>query len=211
MKIFPSKHNIKSITESHIDLDLNVPLARVEVDYTKYSIDTKVEPLVSKYIKEPVLINEAFDSPKIKLFNKFEEAVNMDNLLTRVGDKYYYRPKNIITFEPHVFDYIVTIKKKLSYKIGNSYNINVACVDDPDSLTLSKRIASGFSNPSTRNIVPPNISINNNRIDSHTFSDMSASECDVLFIESPDGRYYDNSLKPIKIDKEVFLNNNIIL
>lgn len=211
MKIFPSNHKIKSITESHIDLDLNVPLARVEVDYTKYSIETKVEPLVSKYIKEPVFINECFDSPKIKLFNKFEEAINMDNLLTRVGDKYYYRPKDIISFEPHIFDYIVTIKKKLSYKIGNSYNVNIACVDDPDSLNLSKRIASGFSNPSVRNIVPPNISINNNRIDSHTFSDMSASECDVLFIESPDGKYYDNSLKPIKIDKETFLNNNIIM
>lgn len=211
MKIFPSNHKIKSITDRHIDLDLNVPLARVEVDYTKYSIETTVAPLMSKEIKEPVLINEAFNSPKIKLFNKFNEAINMDNLLTRVGDKYYYRPKNIISFQPHIFDYEVTIKRKLSYKIGNSYNVNVACVDDPDSLDLSRRIASGFSNPSTRNIVPPNISINNNRIDSHAFSDMSAAECDVLFIESPDGRYYDNSIKPIKIDKESFLNNNIAI
>lgn len=211
MKIFPSNHKIKSITDRHIDLDLNVPLARIEVDYTKYSIETKIEPLMSKDIKEPVLLNEAFDSPKVKLFNKFNEAINMDNLLTRVGDKYYYRPKDIITFEPHVFDYEVTIKRKLSYKIGNSYNVNVACVDDPDSLDLSKRIASGFSNPSTRNIVPPNISINNNRIDSHAFSDMSATDCDVLFIESPDGKYYDNSIKPIKIDKESFLNNNIAI
>lgn len=211
MKIFPSRHRIKSITDSHVDLDLNIPLARIEVDYTKYSIDTKIEPPFSRDIKEPVVLNEAFDSPKVKFFNKFNEAVDMDNLLTRIGDKYYYKPKNIISFKPHNFYYDVTIKKKLTYKIGNSYNINIACVDDPDSLDLSKRIAAGFSNPGIRNIVPPNISINNDRIDSQAFTDMSAKDCDVLFIESPDGRYYDNSLKPIKIDKETFLDNNIAI
>ena len=36
MKIFPSTHKIKSITESHVDLDLNVPLAYIELDYSKY-------------------------------------------------------------------------------------------------------------------------------------------------------------------------------
>lgn len=211
MKIFPSTHKIKSVTESHIDLDLNIPLARLEVDYSKYSIDKEVEEIASKDIKEEVMLNEAFDSPNVKFFNTFGEAVNMDNLLTRVGDKYYYRPKDIVTFKPQEFEYNVTIKKKLNYKISNSYNINIACVDDPDSLDLSRRIASGFSNPSVRNITPPNISINNNRIDSHTFSDMNIEKCDVLFIESPDGKYYDNSIKPILIDKEIFLNNNIIL
>lgn len=211
MKIFPSTHKIKSVTDSHVDLDLNIPLAYIELDYSKYNIQKSMENIVAKDIKTEVLLNQKFDSANIKLFNKFNEAVDMDNLLTRVGDSYYYRPKDIITFKPQRFNYDVTIKRKLNYKISNSYNINVACIDDPDSLDLSQRIASGFSNPGAREIVPPNISINNNRIDSHAFSDMNSNDCDVLIIESPNGKHYDDSSKPILIDKEPFLNNNIAI
>lgn len=211
MKIFPSTHNIKSIIDSHVDLDLNIPLAYIELDYTKYDIQKKMEDIISKEIKEEVLLNQKFDNANIKLFNKFNEAVNMDNLLTRVGDSYYYRPKDIITFKPQYFNYNATIKRKLEYKISNTYNINIACIDDPDSLDLSQRIASGFSNPSSREITPPNISINKNRIDAQAFSDMSGEDCDVVIIESPDGKYYDDSLDPILIDKEEFLNKNMTI
>lgn len=208
MKIFPSTHKIKSVTDSHIDLDLNVPLARIELDYSKYAIDKKMYDIANTDIKREVLVNEEFNSPSIKLFNKYNEAVDMDNLLTRVGTKYYYRPKDMILFEPQKFIYNATIKRNIQYKIANKYNINIACIDDPDSLDLSKRIAIGFSNPASREIVPPNISINNNRIDAQAFSDMSIKDCDVLFIESPDGKNYDDNLKPVPIEKDIFLNNN---
>lgn len=208
MKIFPSTHKIKSVTESHVDLDLNVPLAYIELDYSKYKIDKVMKDIANTDVKTEVLVNQEFSSPSVKLFNKFSESVNMDNLLTRVGDKYYYRPKDMISFEPQRFNYTATIKTNIAYKIANRYNINVACVDDVDSLDLSKRIAAGFSNPSAREIVPPNISINNNRLDAYTFTDMSITDCDVLFIESPDGIHYDDSQKPTEIDKILFLNNN---
>lgn len=211
MKIFPSTHKIKSVTDSHVDLDLNIPLAYIELDYSKYKIDKLFKDIVNKDIKNEVLVNQEFSSPDIKLFNKFGEAVNMDNLLTRVGNKYYYRPKDMIAFEPQKFDYTVTVKSNIDYKIANKYNLNIACIDDPDSLDLSKRIAIGFSNPSARNLVPPNITINNNRIDAYAFTDMSINDCDVLFIESPDGIHYDDSLNPIKIDKQQFLDNNTTL
>lgn len=212
MKIFPSTHQIKSVTDSHIDLDLNVPLAYIEVDYTKYDIQKKVEEQFSKDIKREILFNHKFDRANVKLFNKFNEAVDTDNLLTRIGDSYYYRPKDMITFKPQMFDYNVTIKRKLDYKISNTYNINIACIDDPDSLDLSQRIASGFSNPSAREIVPPNISINHDRIDAQAFSDMDSETCDIVIIESPDGKYYDDSSKnPILIDKESFFNNNMAI
>lgn len=208
MKIFPSTHKIKSVTESHVDLDLNVPLAYIELDYSKYKIDKVMKDIANTDVKTEVLVNQEFSSPSVKLFNKFSEAVNMNNLLTRVGDKYYYRPKDMISFEPQRFNYTATIKTNIAYKIANRYNINIACVDDVDSLDLSKRIAAGFSNPSAREIVPPNISINNNRLDAYTFTDMSITDCDVLFIESPDGIHYDDSQKPTEIDKILFLNNN---
>lgn len=86
MKIFPSTHKIKSVTDSHIDLDLNIPLAHIQLDYSKYSINKNMKEIASKDIKEPVLVNQKFDNPKTLLFNKFNESVNMDNLLTRVGN-----------------------------------------------------------------------------------------------------------------------------
>lgn len=208
MKIFPSTHKIKSVTESHVDLDLNIPLAYIELDYSKYKIDKTMRDIANTDIKTEVLINQEFDSPAVKLFNKFGEAVNMDNLLTRVGSKYYYKPKDMISFEPQRFNYSVTIKTNRPYKIANKYNINIACIDDPDSLDLSKRIAMGFSNPAAREIVPPNISINNDRTDAYAFTDMNIDMCDILFIESPDGIHYDDSQNPIKIDKSIFLNKN---
>lgn len=211
MKIFPSTHKIKSVTDSHVDLDLNIPLAYIELDYSKYKIDKAFEDIVNTDIRAEVLVNQEFSSPNIKLFNKFGEAVNMDNLLTRVGNKYYYRPKEMIAFEPQKFEYTVSVKTNIDYKIANKYNLNIACIDDPDSLNLSNRIAAGFSNPSARNLVPPNVTVNNNRIDAYAFTDMNVEECDVLFIESPDGVHYDDSLNPLKIDKQWFLNNNTTL
>lgn len=209
MKIYPSTHNIKSVTDSHVDLDLNIPLAYIELDYSKYNIEKKMKDISNKEIKQEVIYNQSFDSADIKLFNKFNEEVNMDNLLTRVGNKYYYRPKDAIMYKPQTFNYEAIIKKSLTYKIANEYKINVACVDDPDSLDLSDRLSIGFSNPSARDIVPPNIIINDNRMDSTTFTDMSLDDCDFLFIESSEGIYYDDVLDDrTEIDKDLFLENN---
>lgn len=209
MKIYPSTHKIKSVTDSHVDLDLNIPLAYIELDYSKYAIEKKVKDISNKEVKQEVVYNQSFDSADVKLFNKFNEEVNIDNLLTRVGDKYYYRPKEAIMYKPQTFNYEATIKKSLSYKISNEYKINVACVDDPDSLDLSDRLSIGFSNPSARDIVPPNIIINDNRIDSKAFTDMSLDECDFLFIESFEGLYYDDVMDDkTEINKDMFLNKN---
>lgn len=209
MKIYPSTHSIKSITDSHVDLDLNIPLAYVELDYSQYAVEKKVKDISNKEVKQEVLYNQSFDRADIKLFNKFNEEVNMDNLLTRVGDKYYYRPKNAIMYKPQTFFYEAIVKKSLSYKIANEYRINIACIDDPDSLDLSDRLAAGFSNPSARDIVPPNIIINNNRMDPQAFTDMSLDECDFLFIESYEGLYYDDVMDDKEeINKDLFLDKN---
>ena len=45
MKIYPSKHKIKSIPASKVDTSLNVPLAYIEIDHTKYKI-SKIEDTI---------------------------------------------------------------------------------------------------------------------------------------------------------------------
>ena len=54
MKIYPSTHEIKSVTDSHVDLDLNIPLAYIELDYSKYNIDKEVRDIANKDIKKEV-------------------------------------------------------------------------------------------------------------------------------------------------------------
>ncbi|MGL5507722.1 MAG: hypothetical protein ACRDB0_07460, partial [Paraclostridium sp.] len=206
MKIYPSTHKIKMSTESHIDTDLNVPLAYVSVDYTQYDISNEIHPNFANNIKRNIAPGELFDKPDIKLFNEFEEEVDTSTLFSRQGDKYMYNPKSSITFEPQNFLYKATVKKDVRYKISSSYNLTIGCVDDPDSLDLSQRLAEVFTNPAARNLLPSNISINNNKMTSHTFTNMSLKEADFVFIESPDGILYNDEGE--KIDFNSFLDNN---
>lgn len=208
MKIYPSDHKIKVSTESHIDTDLNVPLAYINVDYTQYDISHKVSPTFSNRIKRTFVPGEAFDRPDIKVFNEFEEELNTEGLFSRQGDKYIYNPTEMMSFNPLTFLYKATIKKNMFYNISSSYNITIGCVDDPDSLDLSNRLSQIFTNPAQRNIVPPNITINDNKMEQHSFTNRTLTECDFVFIESPDGVNYDDSETPIVIDFDSFLNSN---
>lgn len=206
MKIYPSTHKIKVSTESHIDTDLNIPLAYINVDYTKYDISNEIHPDFAQQIKRTIAPGESFDRPDIKLFNEFEEEVNTDTLFSRQGDKYVYNPKSSISFEPQTFLYKAIVKKDIRYKISSSYNLTIGCVDDPDSLDLSQRLAEVFANPSQRNLLPSNISINNNKMTQHTFTNMSIKDADFVFIESPDGVLYSDDGDEIKYNE--FLDNN---
>ena len=47
MKIYPSKHKIKSIPTSKMDTSLNIPLAYIDIDFTKYHIEKIVDPKFS--------------------------------------------------------------------------------------------------------------------------------------------------------------------
>lgn len=211
MKIYPSDHKIKVSTESHIDTDLNIPLAYINVDYTKYDITHQVSAGFTNSSKRTIAPGEAFDRPDIKVFNEFEEELDTEGLFSRQGDKYIYNPTESMSFDPLTFLYKATIKKNMFYNISSSYNMTIGCVDDPDSLDLSNRLAEVFTNPSQRNIVPPNISINNNKMTQHSFTNQSLNDCDFVFIESPDGVNYTEEESPIDFDSFLNYNANVWL
>ena len=71
MKIYPSTHKIKTITDSYIDNDLNIPLAYINVDYTKYNIEKEINENFNADIKTPVLINSSYTNHDLKIFNDF--------------------------------------------------------------------------------------------------------------------------------------------
>ena len=207
MKIYPSVHKIKSVAAQRVDTDLNIPIAYVDTDTTSYSITKKVASQYSSDLKTEIIPGQEFDTINIKAFNKFGEYVDITPYLKRNGDKYIYSPE-CISFTPQTFLYKATIKKSMNYSIGNTYDIKAICVDDPDSLDLSQRLASILINPSDREKLPANISINSNVQNISSITTGSMTETDFVFIETPDGIHYDDTEKPSKIDLDELLTNH---
>ena len=201
MKIYPCNHEIKTVTSSHVDTDLNIPLSYISIDYSKYKIDKKINDLFNTDKKNIILPNDVFDS-NVKIFNKYNEEIDKTTVLKTKGDKYIYSPSNLIEFEPKRFLWKTTIKKSQEYKISNTYNINMAA----SSSSLAERMAFIFSNPSQRSIVPPNIKINNNKTTEDTFTNVTMKDTDFVLLETPNCVYYDESEEKINIYD--YLDNN---
>lgn len=208
MKIYPSNHKIKPVYNERIDSDLNIPLAYINTETTKYKISKSVSIEYNKESMDELIPGQTFDDLNVRIFNKFKEEVNINDLLVRDGNKYVYRPKKSTSFVPQTFLYQATIKKSLEYSSSKSYNINALCVDDPDSLDLSQRLASILINPSDRNLLPSNISINKNIQHISAMTSGEFKDCDFLFIESPNGIYYDDTENPTKIDFDSILKTH---
>ena len=189
MKIYPSKHKIKSIPASKIDTDLNIPLAYVNVDYTKYSIDKIVDPKFSKSVKGIIYPEQEFETKDFLMFNEFEEVVNKNNLLMSSNNAYKFYPANAVKFSPKHFLWNATIKKNLEYNISTTYNINIGCKYDE---TLNRNLTTAFMNPSDRDMfVYSNIKINSNDDMYNTFDTMTDENADFMFIKTHNCKHYD--------------------
>lgn len=205
MKIYPCNHNIKTITDSYVDTDLNIPLSYITVDYTKYKIEKKINESFNTDKKTIILPGQEFDNINTKIFNQYNEEINTDNIFKTKNDKYIYSPNNLIEFEPKRFLWRTTIKKNQEYKISNTYNINLAA----SSTSLAERMSLILSNPSERSLLPPNIKINNNDVSNNTFIDVDMKDTDFTFIETPNCIYYDSSEEKIDINDYFDYNTNV--
>lgn len=187
MKIYPSNHKIKTITDSYIDTDLNIPLSYINVDYSKYEINKTIGPKFNVETKTPIIINDTFDDLSMKIFNNYEEEVDTSNLLINKDGTYVYYPNNLINFTPKYFLWKATVKKSLEYKISNIYNLNIKFYDN----SIDDILSSIFINPSDRFLLPPNIKINKNKMSTDTFSNITTKNSDFIFIKNGHGAYYD--------------------
>lgn len=171
-------------------------MAYVNLDYNKYEIN--------KYINEDFLQNDSNKNISMTPLLPLQEIKNVDTLVFNKFEEesipydFYRKDQSgvlrlmpLYEFYPYNFSYEVTIKKNMGYSIGRNYNINIACIDDADSLDLSSRLSKIFINPSSLKLVPPNISINNNVENISALTDSSFDECDFVFMESFDGKILD--------------------
>jgi hypothetical protein len=218
IKIYPSKHKIQLVNESRFDTDLNIPLSYINLDYTKYEIDKIIEQdfLKSDSNKNiqmtPILPRQQITDINKFVFNKFEENVDAKKLYQKIGSKYYYVPP--YEFIPNKFSYEVIVKKNMVYNSSRVYNINVACFDTSDNLSLCSRLSTIFtspsesSNPNEASLMLSNIKINGNKKSLSAFTDMSYEEADFLFVQTYDGLYIDESYETEARINDFLDNNN---
>ena len=210
MKIYPSKHKIKSIPTSKIDTDLNIPLAYIDVDYAKYTIDKIIDPKFSVNEKTILYPEQEFNNKDFILFNEFEEVVDKNNLFITSNNKYKFYPSNTIKFIPKNFLCKSTVKKNFTYSISNTYDIKIGYMYNE---TLNRNLISTFMNPSERDmLVYSNIKINGNNKQYDTF-DTNDPDTDFMFIKTYNCKNYNNNTGyvDVLIDYEYFLSNHINL
>lgn len=205
MKIYPCKHKIKSIPTSKIDTTLNIPLAYIDIDYTKYNISKIVDPKFSTSSKTILYPEQEFDNDNFLLFNEFEETVDKNNLFMRHDNKSIFYPSNTVKFTPKYFLWKATVKKNLQYSISNTYDIKIGC---RNSEALNRNLISTFMSPSERNmLVYNNIKINSNDKTYHTFNEIGDEAADIIFIKTHNCKHYDMG-NTIEIDINGFLSNH---
>ena len=190
MKIYPSKHKIKSIPTSKMDTSLNIPLAYIDIDHTKNKVSKIVEPSFSKNKKTILYPEQRFEHKDFKLFNKNgEEITNKDGLFYLQNNEYVYYPSNTIKFNPKKFLWKATVKRNYDYNISKTYDIKIGCKYDQ---TLRENLIKTFMNPSSRDLlVHSNIKINSDNTEFATFSEFEDSDLDFLFIKSHNCVHYD--------------------
>ena len=206
MKIYPSKHKIKSIPTSKVDTSLNIPLAYIDIDYTKNKISKIVDANFSANKQTTLYPNQTFDNKDFKLFNKYgEEIVEKDNLFLIQNDKYMYYPNNTIKFSPKKFLWKATVKRNYDYSISKNYDIKIGCKYDK---TLEENLVKTFMNPSERDLlVHSNIKINNDDTIYDSFSSSDDSELDFLFVKSHNCVHYDFENK-VRVDVQGLLQDH---
>lgn len=206
MKIYPSKHKIKSIPTSKIDTDLNIPLAYVDIDFTKNKVSKLIDANFSINKKTILYPGQMFENKDFKIFNKSEEEItNKDNLFYYTNNQYMFYPNNTIKFAPKNFLWKATVKRNFTYNISNTYNIKIGCKYND---TLNRNLISAFMNPSERDmLVHSNIKINNNDVNYTTFSSINDEEIDFMYIKSHNCKHYDTA-QTLEIDVNSFLNSH---
>ena len=206
MKIYPSKHKIKSIPSSKIDTSLNIPLAYIDVDYTKNKVSKIVDANFSTSKKTILYPGQIFEDKDFKIFNKLEEEItNKDNLFYYTNNKYMFYPNNTIKFEPKKFLWKATVKRNFNYNISNTYDIKIGYKYNDN---LNRNLINTFMNPSERNLlVHSNIKINSNSTNYETFTSVEDEKVDFMFIKSHNCKHYDLG-QTVEIDINNFLNTH---
>lgn len=208
MKIHLGQHKIAISNQ----IDNTIPLAYIDKKYNDYN----VQILTSDQYKESNIVYpyKEYNSETIKLFDKYGNELNNDNILKKEQDSIYYMPEVIQSFDPLFFNYNIVCKKNIYYSLARQYNINVLCLDSMN-FDLAKRLIKIFADAPNRDLCPPNIFVNGGSKQITDLTTGSYDEKDIIIIESIDGDKYKEYWYPnmfydaytiVDKDRKLFIN-----
>jgi hypothetical protein len=194
VKIKPPKHTI--IAASTINKDIDIPLAYIGQDSSDYTVTLSGFEQGSREIVMPY---DKFASPDVTLFDKDGNIVANENVLHRINgtNEYYFMPENYRSFVPQKFEYWMTAKKNMAYRLDRIYDISVGC----ESYAMLEKLAA-FGNSSMK---PHNIYLNSNEMLPQKYLD-GINHKDLTVISSPDGVHYGDG--ETVIDYSAYLDNH---
>ena len=183
MKIQMPKHEIWETTYANIN---DIPLAYINVDDTKLSANVQIEEDFLNETSVPVRAYDEIADSDVLFFNSNKEIIK-DVQLKRHGNKHVYEPKDMTEFTPMTFECNVLIKKNMTFKSNENYNIKVSVIEDSVELTYSTNMIKLFGDAYRRGIAPPNITVNNQSLRPESLISSSLLNNDFVFAHSPDG------------------------
>ena len=206
MKIYPSRHKIKSIPTSKVDTSLNIPLAYIDVDYTKNKISKIVDAKFSSNKKTIIYPEQVFENTDFKIFDKNEEEITeKSGLFHTNGEQYVFYPSTMMKFAPKRFLWKATVKRNFDYNISKNYDIKIGCNYDD---SLKENLIKTFMNSSERDLlVHSNIKINSDNTTYSSFTETDDTELDFLFVRSHNCIHYDFE-NTVKVQLQDLLNNH---
>lgn len=193
MKIKPPKHTI--ITTGTVNKDIDIPLAYIGQDSSDYNVTLSGFEQESREIVMPY---DKFDSMDVKLFDGNGNEIRNEDVFHRIRNtnQYYFMPGNYRSFVPQKFEYWVTAKKNMQYRLDKIYDISVGC----ESEEMMEQLVA-LSNSSMK---PHNVYVNSNETFAQKYLD-GINYKDITFISSPDGEHYSDGTT--SIDYNVYMDN----
>ena len=207
MKIHIPKHDIRE--SDHVSLK-EIPLAYVNCDETKYVPNISIEKDFAKESKEIVRAYTEFDDPDIFLFNSNKEIIT-DVPLKRLGNRYTYEPTNLVEYTPVNFSCSALVKKNMSFKNDNQFNIRVAVVEEGADLKFASSLITIFGDAYRRGVCPSNIRINNGSMTPQSLISSKFKDNDFVFLKSKDGKNTVSEGKDVEFDVDAILDEHVNL
>lgn len=193
MKIYPSKHTIT--IKDEVDLNEEIPIAYINSQYEEETVNINIREEFKYDETKEILPYTSFKTsnekyPEITLYTD-DGAIDkktQNSLFLRLNDEYVYTPNASITFKPLTFSYNVLAKKNIKYTSSRSFNIRMGCNEEEIANTLIQYFADKIEG----NLFPSNIRFNNGDLKIESLIDISLKEADFFFINSEDGKHYEN-------------------
>lgn len=207
MIIHPAQHQvIGRDTLSPGDIQLGyIDANNVEKEYRVLNVNHKS----SIERQESVYPYEEFDRPDPYLFDKNKNLVSVATDMMRTDSGYAFFPAEAVEFHPAQLDFRVSLKKNFIYDPNRQVDLKVGVMEK--NKMYAESLIKVFGDAYRKNLITSNFKVNSGDIKMESLTNLSIEECDMIFIESGNGKNYWDSQEIIDIDEMLDEHTNVWL